>query len=164
MHVGIANPLRWGKAFPAFPVHGQSAVLRVWQEAHASQQIFQRQWVSKLKLISSMETLAHNNQALGTKKQVKLKRDLNKVYFRKRFHWSPISPAYFYRPWSYTNCDNIITFEDQNQLVAKYMFKTKFDFKRTITHTVLGKHPLQGQHIGRNWWNVHRSWIFLQLL
>ena len=36
MNVGIANP-RWrGKTFPAFPVHAQPAILRIWQEAHVS--------------------------------------------------------------------------------------------------------------------------------
>ena len=39
MHVGIANqqfPLESlaGKTFPAFPAHVQSAILRIWQEAH----------------------------------------------------------------------------------------------------------------------------------
>ena len=39
MHAGIAN-LRFplmsvaGKTFPAFPVHAQPAILRIWQEAH----------------------------------------------------------------------------------------------------------------------------------
>ena len=34
IHVGIANQ-RWrGKHFPAFPAHGQPAILRIWQEVH----------------------------------------------------------------------------------------------------------------------------------
>ena len=31
MHVGIANP-RWRETFPAFPVHAQPAILRIWQD------------------------------------------------------------------------------------------------------------------------------------
>ena len=35
MHVGIADPRWLGKMFPAFPAHAHTAILRIWQEAHA---------------------------------------------------------------------------------------------------------------------------------
>ena len=34
---------RWGKTFPAFPVHAQPAILRIWQDAHGGSYEYIRQ-------------------------------------------------------------------------------------------------------------------------
>ena len=45
MYVGVANESVTGKTSPAFPAHVQTAILRIWQEAHA-QMVFANSTVS----------------------------------------------------------------------------------------------------------------------
>ena len=59
MHVGIANP-RWQEK-PAFPAHGQRAILRIWLEAHATVQSWNMWYFNHLKYIwwrHQMETFS----------------------------------------------------------------------------------------------------------
>ena len=44
MSGSLTQPAVVGKAFPAFPMHAQSAILRIWQEAHCMEIVLYGKW------------------------------------------------------------------------------------------------------------------------